>query len=58
MTVKNSKVGLFPVNFLIQQKIDDAPLLSTSMMNLGLLINAPTETISGVASVFQAVKPP
>lgn len=58
MSENNVNTGLFPVNYFIQPKVASQPLLGAPVMNLRLLVNAPEKTISGIASVFQAVSPP
>ncbi|MCX4029654.1 DUF1842 domain-containing protein [Endozoicomonas sp. SM1973] len=58
MSQVNSEIGLFPVHYLVQPKVDGKPLLGAPVLNLNLLVNAPAGTICGVAHVFQAISPP
>lgn len=58
MSQSDSNFGLFPVNYLVQPKVDGMPLLGAPVLNLQLLINAPAKTLSGIATLTQAINPP
>ena len=58
MSQSDNNFGLFPVNYIIQPKVDGIPLLGAAVLNLQLLINAPEKTLSGIATTFKAISPP
>lgn len=58
MSQLDTSFGLFPVNYVIQPKVHGTPLLGAQVLNLRLLVNTSAKTISGIATVFQAISPP